>query len=55
MTRAHAARGLLADGPLSFREFHEMTGWPYKVARKVISYLQESGAIVSERGLWRLA
>jgi hypothetical protein len=55
MTRAHAARQLLALGPLSFRDFHAITGWPYAVARSVISYLQDAGYIVNECGAWRLA
>ena len=54
MSRAHAARQLLALGPLSFRDFHTITGWPYEVARRVISRLQEWGEIVSEAGEWRL-
>lgn len=55
MTRTHAARMLLALGPLSFRDFHAITGWPYEVARKVISHLQDHDEIVSEAGEWRLA
>jgi hypothetical protein len=54
MTRAHVAQRLLALGPLSFREFREITGWPYKTARWVISYLQQTGRAVWD-GAWRLA
>lgn len=54
MTRAHAARQLLALGPLSMRDFRAITGWPAKVSRKVISSLQERGYIVNEGGEWRL-
>lgn len=46
---------LLALGPLSFRDFHSITGWPYEVARKVISHLQDREEIVSEGRAWRLA
>lgn len=55
MSRAYVARQLLALGPLSLREFHAITGWPYSVARRVISYLQQCGVIVCEAGAWRLA
>ena len=54
MTHTHAALQLLALGPLTFREFVAVTGWPYKTARGVISYLQQSGRAVWD-GAWRLA
>ncbi len=54
MTRAYAARKLLELGPLEFREFVAITGWPYRVCRGVISHLQAAGRIVFD-GAWRLA
>lgn len=42
MTRTYAARQLLALGPLSFREFMEITGWPFKTCRRVLSYLVDT-------------
>lgn len=36
MTRAHATRQLLALGPLTFRDYWQITGWPEKIARKVL-------------------
>jgi hypothetical protein len=39
MTRAHAARMLLAHGPLAFRDFVTITGWPVANCRRVLSYL----------------
>jgi hypothetical protein len=55
VTKTYAARRLLEHGPLSMRDFHAITGWPYTVARKVISYLQQVGEIVNEAGAWMLA
>ena len=42
MTRAHAARMLLAHGPLTFGEFATITGWPVAVCRRVLSYLVDT-------------
>lgn len=39
MTRTHAARQLLALGPISFGEFVTVTGWPISACRRVLSYL----------------
>ena len=39
MTRTHAARQLLALGPLSFAQFADITGWPIAACRRVLSYL----------------
>lgn len=60
MTRSYAARKLLEHGPLTFAEFREITRWTYDQARKVLEYLQETGAVVAERcgphrNLYRLA
>jgi hypothetical protein len=56
MTRAHAARQLLALGPLSFREFVAITGWPAKTCRGVLSYLtDERGDVERASGVYRRA
>lgn len=56
MTRIHAARQLLALGPLSFGEFVEITGWPYKTCRHVLTKLvDEKGELVRDGGLYRVA
>lgn len=39
MTRTHAARQLLALGPLTFGQFATITGWPVAACRRVLSYL----------------
>lgn len=59
MTRAHAARMLLALGPLSFRDFHAITGWPREECRRVLTRLQQRRVIRSDwqhgrRTVWRL-
>ena len=54
MTRTYAARKLLALGPLTLREFADITGWPYRVVRGTISHLQQAGVIEWD-GKWRLA
>jgi hypothetical protein len=40
MTRTHAARQLLALGPLSLPEFMEITGWPYRCCVKTLARLR---------------
>ena len=55
MTRTHCALSLLALGPLPFREFAVITGWPRKTSLKTISWLQETGRIEHRDGMWRLA
>jgi hypothetical protein len=47
MTRTHAARELLALGPLTFGEFVTITGWPCKTCRRVLSYLVDCRGDVS--------
>lgn len=54
MTRTHAAKRLLEHGPLTFGEFVTVTGWPYKTARKTISWLQQTGRVRCIDGVWRL-
>ena len=49
MTRAHAARALLAHGPLTLAEFLEVTRWPYRSAQGVLSRLIEAGHVESQR------
>jgi len=52
MTKAHAMRCLLQHGPLTMGEIITITGWPAKQARKTVSYLSESGQIISIDGKW---
>jgi hypothetical protein len=40
MTRAHAARQLLALGPLTLPEFVEITGWSYRCCVLVLASLR---------------
>ena len=50
MTRTHAARQLLALGPLTMAEFVEITGWPVSACRRVLSYLVDDLGEVSREG-----
>lgn len=56
MTRAHVARQLLRLGPLPLSEFIEITGWPNRVARRVLAGLVENGHAcytgTTQRGLY---
>lgn len=53
MTRTHAARQLLAHGPLTFGEFVSITGWPYAECRRVLSYLVDDlGELVRVGGVY---
>lgn len=54
MTRTYIALKLLEHGPLTFREFREITGWPGRTASKTLWWLQETGRAVRD-GKWRLA
>lgn len=54
MTRAYAARRLLEHGPISFKEFLEITNWPYQKARNTIKHLAEKGDIQSTKNGWEL-
>ena len=54
MTRSHCALCLLALGPLKFREFREITGWPARDCTRTLDYLQETGRVVRD-GMWRIA
>lgn len=49
-TKVYAARQLLALGPLSFGEFMEITGWPFKTCRRVLSYLVDDLGEVERLG-----
>jgi hypothetical protein len=40
MTRTHAARQLLALGPLTLPEFVEITGWQYRICVATIARLR---------------
>jgi len=56
MTRVHAAKQLLAHGPLSLSEFVEITGWSYVKCRKTLGYLVDGcGMVIREAGLYRIA
>ena len=50
MTKIHAARQLLALGPLSFREFYEITGWEFSTCRQVLSKLVDGKGEVLRLG-----
>lgn len=50
MTRIHAARQLLALGPLTLPEFAEITGWPTRTCRWVLTYLVDRQAEVKREG-----
>ena len=55
MTRAHAARQLLALGPLSFGQFVTFTGWPSAACRRVLSYLVDDlGEVSRKAGIYRI-
>jgi len=44
MTRTYAAQRLLEHGPLTFREFVEITRWPVSCCRTVWRYLRDKNA-----------
>ncbi len=56
MTRTHAAIQLLRLGPLSFREFCEITGWDSVDCSKTLNHLAHTGRVVYQQldrhGLW---
>ena len=43
MTRTYAAKRLLEHGPLTFREFVEITGWTVRVAHRALYRLRQFG------------
>ena len=45
MTRTYIAKRLFEHGPLKFREFAEITGWPTKAAYSTINQLMMTGII----------
>lgn len=45
MTRTHAARMLLAHGPLSMAQFKEITGWQPKHSLNTIKALLMTGVV----------
>jgi DNA-binding IclR family transcriptional regulator len=55
MTRAHVAQRLLALGPLSFREFVAITGWPARACSRTLNYLNELGLAARTGRTWRLS
>lgn len=52
MTRTHAARQLLALGPLDLADFIAITGWPRKIARYTLAWMVQTG-VVEYRGTTR--
>lgn len=55
MTRRYAAIQLLRHGPLSAHEFREITGWPPRVCRWVLSYLVDQlGSVERVGGAYQL-
>lgn len=55
MSRAHAARQLLALGPLSFMAFAEIMGGSVESCRRVLSYLVDDlGEVARQQGLYRI-
>ena len=55
MSRTHAALQLLALGPLHYREFREITGWPSRVCTATLYYLSAWGLVEREGRIWKLA
>lgn len=61
MTRTYAAKRLLEHGPLTLREFTEITGWKQDTARTALRHLIEAGVAIfysepgCKRNLYRLA
>jgi hypothetical protein len=59
MTRPYAARRLLAHGPLTLREFIDITGWSKDIGKNVLRRLVAEGEFVFEGsrhlGSYRLA
>ena len=45
MTRTYAAKRLLEHGPLTQKEFKEITGWTPKQASKTLARLVELGIV----------
>lgn len=46
MTRTYAAKRLLEHGPLSYKEFHEITGWTKQHAYTTLQNMLMVGTIV---------
>lgn len=55
MTRTHATLQLLAHGPLTFRDFREITGWPPRVCTGTLAHLRFWGHVERDGRVWRLA
>ncbi len=59
MTRAHAARQLLALGPLTWGQFVTITGWSLRNARHTLRHLMANGEVTFEgsahRGVYQVA
>lgn len=50
--RTYYAKRLLEHGPLTFREFYQITGWPKAIASHALEQLVDTGVAVkySETG-----
>lgn len=54
MTRTYAAKRLLEHGPLHFREFVEITGWPSRKCTRTLDNLNQTGVARLDNGKWTL-
>jgi len=54
MSKTHAARQLLSLGPLTKREFIEITGWKIRQCEEVIHRMRRNSEIVVERNFYKL-
>lgn len=45
LSRAHCTRQLLAHGPLTFRDYWQITGWPRSTAWDVLDLLLVRGEV----------
>jgi hypothetical protein len=55
LARTYYGERLLEHGPLTGREFRDITGWPEAAAHRVLNNLSRTGVAVREGRLWRLA
>jgi hypothetical protein len=55
VARTYYGKRLLEHGPLTGREFRDITGWPEHTSARVLDNLRETGVAVRDGRLWRLA
>jgi predicted transcriptional regulator len=53
--RTHCAKRLLEHGPLTGREFVEITGWQRRTAYGALADLVKAGVALRDERVWRLA